>query len=253
MKNIFIFIIFFCFTDLVASAQTEILEIHAQVLSGFDKPISGANIINMKKRTAISANSQGIFFITIHKYDVLRISAIGYQEKYIDFKDSVIVPGKLIKIRLKQKLYNIATVNIFDARWEDFKFDFEQKGLEENPAKDKITERILSYIDPYELEARKTPMPAGFGISIPLNFKSKQDKQRKKVTEYERRDALQKLVEEKYNKDIVSKITGLKNKELSDFIRFCQIDNKYILRSNDYDIIVRIKALYYVYKAGNKF
>lgn len=249
-KKLIYFLLYLCFSGFYSFAQYEIpiLEIRAKVVAENNSPITGATVYNTKKRNVTSADDVGYFFITISKFDVIRVSAIGYNERYISFKDSVNYPDKIFNIILEQKLYDIATVDIFDARWEDFLFDFQQIDLVDNSTKDKVADWMRLSIDPYELSARKTPMPEGVGLTIPLNFKSKQDKQNEIVEQLKRRDALQQIVEQKYNKNLVSNITGLQNEELCEFMAVCSINDKYILQSNDYDIIIRITKTFEQYQ-----
>ena len=227
----------------------EIIEIKGRIISHqTHSSIPGAQYINVKKRTYGLADNNGEFHISMHRNDILRISSIGYGERFISFKDSIIQSDKVFVIELERKIYSIATVDIYEARWDDFKFDFEQVKLADNSTQDKIKDWISLVVDPYELSARKNPMPTGFGLSIPLSFKSKQEKQMIEVRDLEKKDAFQKIVENKYNRDLVSRITGLQNKELSDFMKYCNFPDQYILQSNSYDIILSIKRLYKDYQ-----
>ena len=140
----------------------------------------------------------------------------------------------------EEKTYQIANVDIYEARWKDFEFEFIHTEAEDTETKDKIEKWFHSLIDPKELAL----LTASASIGIPINYKTKADKQRIKVEELKKRDAENKIIEMKYNPELVTELTGLNNTETIRFMRFCNFSREFLLYSNDYDIILEVNKQY---------
>lgn len=229
------FIITFPFISF--SQKNEIVEITGQVISEKDNsPIHYATIINLKKGKVTSCDSLGYFHITMLKSDRLRINALGFEKQYFSLNDSLVNTTKIYVIKMKVKTYKIANVDIYDARWKDFEFEFNHTEIEKNETKDKIEKYFYSLIDAKELAL----LTASVSIGIPINYKTKSDKQKIKVRELELQALKDKIIEEKYNPELVSELTGLNDAETLKFMKFCMFDKKYLLEVNEYDLIVNI-------------
>ncbi len=236
MKKI-ILILLLIFPFISFSQKNEIVEITGQVISEKDNsPIHFATIINLKKRKATSCDSLGYFHITMLKNDILRINALGFEKQYFSLTDSLINSTKIYVIKMKVKTYRLANVDIYDARWKDFEFEFNHTEIEKHETKDKIEKYFYSLIDAKELAL----LTASVSIGIPIGYKTKSDKQKLKVKELELQALKNKLVEAKYNAELVSELTGLNEAETKKFMKFCMFDEKYLLEVNEYDLIVNI-------------
>ena len=87
-------------------------------------------------------------------------------------------------------------------------------------------------------------MTTGFSFSL----RSPEERSLRKLQKVLEEQKVEDQINAKYNKAIVSKMTGLKGKELEDFMRYCQIPRDFILKSPEYDILQRIKDSYENYK-----
>ncbi len=238
LKQLFFFVIIFNLFFLnLFSQNTEILEITGRIISEkTEKPIRFATIINLKKNKITACDSLGYFYMTILKDDVLRINALGYEKEYISFADKKISPSEIIIIKLKEKTYPLANVDVFAERWKDFVFEFSHTEIEKDETKERIQKWFYTLIDPKELAI----LTASAAIGIPINFKTKADRQKIKVAELKRKAAENKIIENKYNPELVSELTGLNKTETIKFMRFCNFSRTYLLKANDYDIITSI-------------
>lgn len=245
MKNIiFLFALIIGFNSNSISQESRIVEITGKILNKKDdKPIPHATIINIKKGKATSCDSLGYFHITMLADDLLRIYALGFERKYFSFKDTVINTSEIIIIKLEEKTYKLANVDIFDARWKDFEFEFIHTEIEKQETKDRIEKWFYTLIDPKELAL----ITASVSMGIPINYKTKSDKQKIKVIELEKQDIENRIIESKYNPELVAELTGLNTTETIKFMRFCNFNREFLLSSNDYDIIIIIKKKFDLY------
>jgi hypothetical protein len=226
-------------STLNASSQLkEIVEITGKIVSMKDNsPIHFASVMNLNKGTGYTCDSLGYFHVTMHRDDILIINALGYERKYFSLKDSVLNTSEIFIIKLDEKTYHIAGVDIYDARWKDFEFEFSKVEIEKQETKDRIQKWFYTLIDPKELAL----ITASTAIGIPIHFKSNQDKQNIKLEEIKIIDAENKIIYSKYNPELVAEITGFNESETYRFMKFCNFDRGFLLKSNDYDIITEIK------------
>lgn len=243
MKIIYKLPIIFLFVIIYNSGlgQNKVYEITGKIINEKDNsPVHYATVINVKKGKATTCDSLGFFHITMLSSDILRINALGFERQYFSFKDSALNASKIYIIKLKEKTYRIANVDIYEARWKDFEFEFIHTVPENEETKENIEKWFHSLIDPKELAL----ITASVSIGIPINFKTKADKQKLKVEELKKQDAENKIIESKYNPELVTEITGLNSTETIRFMRFCNFTREFLLYSNDYDIIIEIKKQY---------
>jgi len=238
LKHFLIVIVFIVTGSLqIHSQNSDILEITGRVISEkTDKPIRFATIVNLKKSKATTCDSLGYFYITALKDDILRINALGFEKEYISFIDKNINSAEIIIIRMKEKTYKIGNVNVFEERWKDFVFEFTHSEIEKDETKERIEKWFFTFIDPKELAL----LTASTAIGIPINYKTKADKQKIKVEELKRKALENSIIESKYNPELVSELTGLNKTEAIKFMRYCNFNRNYLLKANDYDIITSV-------------
>ncbi len=237
MKKIIFLISFLILISYSFSQVNRVVEITGQIINENDSSyIHYATIVNLKKGKATSCDSLGFFHVTMLSDDILRINALGFERQYFTLNESDINSSKIYIIKLKEKTYHIANVNIYEARWKDFEFEFLHTEIEKQETKERIEKWFYSLIDPKELAL----LTASTAIGIPINYKTKIDRQKIKVKKLELIDIENKIIESKYNPELVSELTGLNKKETIRFMRFCMFDRKYLLESNEYDLIVNI-------------
>ncbi len=224
-------------SSLIQSQNSDILELTGRVISKkTGKPIRYATIVNLKKSKVAACDSLGYFYMTVLKDDILRINALGFEKEYISFIDKDINSAEIIIIRMKEKTYEIGNVNVFEERWKDFVFEFTHSEIEKDETKERIEKWFFTFIDPKELAL----LTASTAIGIPINYKTKADKQKIKVGELKRKAAENAIIESKYNPELVSELTGLNKTEAIKFMRYCNFNRNYLLKANDYDIITSV-------------
>lgn len=248
-KIILFFVIIILNGNVFAQKENKIIEVAAKVIDGYtNAPVKYANILNIKKGKIVTCDSSGYFRFTILKSDILRVSAIGYTTNYLCFKDSVFDNNKVYKVLLNEKTYELSQIDIFDARWKDLEFELKHKTYETNEIQENLQNWFKANISIQELAM----ITAAASVGIPIPYTSKREKQLLKVTELEKRDYIEKVINTKFNVARIMKLTGLNEKKAVKFMNFCNFDKSFLFRANDYDIITQINQRLTMYLKTKK-
>jgi hypothetical protein len=91
----------------------------------------------------------------------------------------------------------------------------------------------------------------GFALSSPLsalyyNF-SRREKNIRKYHELENNKWIQIDIDKKYNRQIVSALTGLKDEKLTHFMAWCSFDKDYLKTATDLEIALKVKEKFLLY------
>lgn len=209
------------------------------------------HIINKNTNEGTTSDLNGKFNINLDMKDTLIFSAVGFEkysltlvENEIDSKDYY------IRILLDQSSYELAPVNIYAFKDEaGFKQDILNMEAPE-PANPKI---IIpgSHQGPVTSRDLNGGFSLGSPISSVVNVFSKEAKELRKYQKVLKEAPRQKTLHEKYNIEIVEEITGLKDEELNQFMLFCKIPEDYILKANDYEIILAVNACFKEFQSEN--
>lgn len=239
MRKFFSFII--GLTLFANGTAQEVVQITGRVLDGFTgKIIANANIVNLKKRKSVQTDTAGFFNQTLLRSDIIRVSAIGYETEYIVFADTQITSEKIHLIKMMPKVYDIAEVDIYAARWKDFEFEFTHTDIGNDEQQGRMEDWFHTVISEEELKM----LTASASVGIPINYKSNLLKQKEKVLELERREANYELVALKFNEDFVKQTVDIYDADVSSFMEYCNFSREFILAANKYDLIVAIKKRY---------
>lgn len=229
---------------LSAQAQNKVVEITGKVIAqNSQKPIPFATVLNINKNSVSISDSLGFFHITMLEKEKLRVSAIGYETLTLGFEE--INPNEInvYFIELIPKVYQLANIDIFDARWKDFEFEFKNVKIEEDETQKRIQQWFFSIISAKELAL----ITSSTAIGIPIHFKTKKEKQLKKLKKIKEREYRSNIIGKKYNLSIVSQHTGLSKQEAEKFIKWCNFNSEFLYYSNDYDIVNAIKKRFKTY------
>ncbi len=255
MKRSFIFFIFFLGGVFTMTAQEQevrspvnqaldsIVMMHGQLRDVEDgKPLPYAHILNPRFGKATVSDTLGFFTIPMRKSDTLLITAIGYEDLYFtlpSFWPANTYSGVLY---VQEKVHNIEGVTVHGLGTYD---QFKQKVLSLNLSDDKTLEMQSYYNKILTEEAIKyQAVTTGFSFSL----RTPEERSLRKLQKVLAEQKIEDQINAKYNKAIVSRLTGLKGKELEDFMHYCQIPRDFILNSPEYDILARIKDAYDNYK-----
>ena len=202
--------------------------------------LPGVHILNKNQRKGTVSDIDGNFFIKISYTDTVTFSYVGYSQHFFVLDDSIKqnMQDKVI-IPLSKSLVELESVKVFAYKNErEFKKAILELELEEeNP----VDVQVPGYY-----YGPKKPVQPGVGspISFLANKFGKRAKIERKFNEAKREDQRINYLNSKYNKEIVSRITGLKDQDLDNFMEYCKLSDRFIDDANEYEIIVAINKCY---------
>ncbi len=213
------------------------------------KPVAYVLVVNINKGNGTQTDTAGRFLITMTKNDTLRFSSIGYKTVYWTLSDKNPRSKHVqTEIEMEPVVYNLPGVNIYAVRWKAFVYEVAHTKVK----KDETQERIkLWFSKAVPQEDLKALTQASRGVGFVIGGKTKYEKELQKMKQLQSYEQIEKKVNEKFNPQLVSKITGLKGEELEKFMDYLNFDRDFILQTPEYDLIVIIKQIYEEYKKGN--
>ncbi len=242
---------FLCFGFAQAQEKDSLTTILGNVYNEKNfKPVEFAHVINLDRFNATITDTLGIFRIKVNRGDTLLITSIGYESKRYVY-DGKYQPYVFESIPMEEKLYEISEVEITPwGTYREFKNKF--MSLETENPKENIHPLLWRGI-PLRPD---TIIPHEPSIMNPVSFLysmfSDEGKEKRKMMEIQKHQIKQQKIEAKYNRELVSEITGLEGKEVKRFMDFCNFTDEYILNTKQYYILKRVKKLYKEYKGSPK-
>ncbi len=199
-------------------------------------------------RGAVSDDS-GTFSIGVRNRDTILFSAIGY-EPYL----MVVSPSSTIMetVRLTPKTYLIDEVVIRRfSSYESFIYQVVHLDLPEEPVSTEMREYIQASSTAAALEADRErairdkverfgyTTPLGKGIDPAKAFQEKMRRQKER----------ERVVQAKFNRELVEDITHLKGDDLTEFIAMCDFSEAYLYETDLYTIVEDIYSKFSEYQS----
>ena len=212
------------------------------------KTIQFAHVINLRRGYATISDTSGRFNMLVLANDSVRISAIGFVTKYISIKEHTTKNDTLhLNIIMDNKIYNVSTVNIYELRWQIFKSEFMEEEVEVDETAERVTIWMNSLFPAGEL---RMVFQASRGAGFQFPYKSKDEKQRRKVAALEKK---YNLIQPKFNDELITNLTGLKGEDIYDFINYCNFDEGFLIHSTEYEVIEQVQLYWERYKKVMNF
>lgn len=228
-------------TDKITDS-TRVYNFKGKLTDNENNPIVFAHVVNKLRGHATITDSTGYFIIPVVYKDSLRISSIGFQTKLIYIKDRSSRDSLFHIIKMTKKTYDLATVNIYELRWQVFKSEFMETKVEEDKTAKRISNWMANLVPSDEL---RMIFQGARGPGFSINYKSKAEKSRIKVAQLERKYA---LIAPKFNDKLITNLTGLQGKEIYKFLQFCNFSEEFLIQSTEYEIIEQILTRWEEYK-----
>jgi hypothetical protein len=208
------------------------------------------HIYNERTHKTGVSDTIGNFRLKVKNGDTLVFSAIGYFLKTIYITDSLL-REETVLIELSPRIYKISEATVYAlGTYEQFK----QKVLALKLPETK-TDKLRKYLRDlskktgkevkYQQEMDKLTQ-GGVLFSVPIL--SPEEKEMIKLKKILEKEKVQKIINEKFNREIVADLTGLKEEDLTEFIVFCNFSEKFLLETNQYDILVKVLEKLELYK-----
>ncbi len=213
------------------------------------KPVPYVLVVNIKKGNATQSDTAGRFLIAMTRNDTLRLSCLGYKTQYWTLSDKNPRHKHFQStIYMTKRVYKLPAVDVFAVRWKIFVYQVAHTQVEKDQTQQQIQVWIDKAISKEDLRALTV---ASRGVGFVFGGKTKYEKQLQKMKKIQHYAEMEKRIEQKFNPQIVSTVTGLQGKELEKFMDYLNFDRDFILKTPQYDLVMIIKQIYDEYKKGN--
>lgn len=242
MKQIFI-IILLCLPvfTLAQVADDNTISLSGTLIDQKSEPVPYVTVTNISNQKGVVSDEEGFFYIQFDRQDTLELSAVGYKKYQIHLGDTATANNYDLVIRLSEKTYQLENVTVFAYKDEEaFKKAILALDESDLPKQTPVVKIPGAYEGP-RMEKRPGALSP---VSFIYDRFSKRAKYERQVRKAEQEYEYQKILSKKYNRDLVGEITGLTDQDLDKFMRYCRIEDEFIARSNEYDIILAINQCY---------
>ncbi|MBI9053253.1 MAG: hypothetical protein JEY96_05515 [Bacteroidales bacterium] len=252
-------IVLFSIKTIYSQSEFEHIDVISGIIiddsNGTEIPL--AHIFNESERTWVHAKENGHFSIWADINDTLLISAVGFEYKIIVLNDSLL-QSDYIQIKLKPQIYEIGEATVKSLKnYTAFRQDIlnldlpktELDSVSEELSKTSKEVAIQADYDKKIEDVFNRQKGTLFVLSSP--FRSKTEKDMRKLKKIRTKEEEQNLMNQKYNREIVKKYTNLNENEIIPFMNFCNFSNEFILESNEYAIAEAINNKLEMYKNHN--
>jgi hypothetical protein len=198
-------------------------------------PVALAHVINVNQKRGVFADTLGRFEIWVKPGDKLNISAIGFE--YSEYAINGIIKDSVITVLLRARSYEIPEASIsYLGTYKQFEYKVLNLKLEEIKINPEF-EKLFKHIEPPPLFVE--PQVTSPASLIYVLF-SKDAKDKNKFLELSEEEKVKEKVRERYNEQIIGKLTGLDGLEARKFMEFCDFRDSYILSIDDYNLYSEI-------------
>lgn len=212
--------------------------------------VKSARIFNHNAKAGSVTNERGLFFIWAMPGDSVKISAKGFYP--ITFFAKNITKDTTFTLSSDPTFVTqLDEVEVFGKKTEQMKREINEL-LNENPENGKFEAGSL-------LSTNTTSGMGGAGISISAiyDYFSVSGKDHRKADYLKQQGRYQFYAGWRMNQKLVGRLTGLKDKDLEQFMAYLnadkKIDNDYILKASDYELNATILTYYEAYKTRNDY
>lgn len=214
-----------------------------------NKAISYALVQNRMENFKIICDEKGYGIVPVKDSTLLKITAIGYEDYFHFIIHSEEVDT--INVLLKSKTYELGefvvnpypTIALFKKAVADL----------ELPDTNMVSANLFMVpnLKGYAAQAKEYQEGAVFtiGLGSPItsiyNLVSKRAQSERKLRKLQWTDNKNEVIAQRYNKDYVRQLTGLKKiKEIEAFMEYCQPSYDFILASTDYELACYVLNCY---------
>ncbi|UFH55989.1 hypothetical protein [Spirosoma sp. KNUC1025] len=200
--------------------------------------VDNVTVVNQRTRQRARTNASGRFFITSQPGDSLILTSQLYNRvgiRYDGLENPTIVARALPP--MPYRVVDLAEVTVTGKRYEEVKREIQQI-LDEPVASKKVTgEQTLDRL------------ADGAGVTLLYEMFGKRPKSDRKAYYIMQQDRRHALAVERFRL-LVEQSTNLKADEIDRFFDFCDLDDDFLLKAEDYDLINTIQQLRNRYRDG---
>ncbi|WP_229664923.1 carboxypeptidase-like regulatory domain-containing protein [Polaribacter pacificus] len=232
----------------------KIVQLKGQIVGAEDqKPLSAAHVINLNSVVGTITNDRGFFEIPTQVNDTIMVSYLGFQSIKLKITNDLLKGNELV-IALYEKANEIKEVVIQSTKL----IGVLEVDIKQVP-KDRNTRiHINGLPQAYELgkaggQNLNTPLKALFQpIDFLYSMFGKKPKQLKKLQKLKKEDDLRKMLNGKFDREIMMEYLDMDKQELSKLLADCNYSEYFIAKASDLQMIEAILDCYENYKALKK-
>jgi hypothetical protein len=165
--RVFIVLFLSLFLSLNQEGFSQIKLLNAKVVSAKDSSLLvGVHVVNMNTLNATNSYSDGTFLMPYQAGDTIRLTSIGYEDKFI-YTDKIFIPDAIeITIFMNTRAYKLdpVDVNPYGTK-EEFADEFKKKSSDEEDV-----EIYEGYDGPVSTEEVATDLNAHISLGSPISF-----------------------------------------------------------------------------------
>jgi hypothetical protein len=213
-------------------------------------PVVFARVIDKDLRSGVLSDSLGVFSMSSRINDTLYISSISYYTTTIKVTDSLVWQIRIPIIPLLEQAYELGGVDIYGwGSYQEFKYKFLHTPSQEDKTM-KLQEELRKAIGrlPRHPLQEQASIPLGSPVTALYMLFSKEGKSIRRLQAAKKRDRVFLATYQKFNRDIVSQVTGLTGTLLDQFMLYCRPEDEFLLDANEYEINHRILQDYEKFK-----
>ena len=202
------------------------------------KGVDKVTVVNKRTGQRARTNVEGRFFLTTQPGDSLILTSQLYQRTGIryDGSDNPILVGLALP-PLPYRIIDLAEVTVTAKRYEEVKREIQQV-LDEPTASKKVTG-----------EQTFDRLADGAGITLLYEMFGKRPKSDRKAYYIMQQDRRHALATERFRL-LIDQATDLKGDDVDRFVEFCELDDEFLLKASDYDLINTLQQLRNRFRQG---
>lgn len=200
-------------------------------------------------------DTNGRFSIVVNADDTLYFSSIEFDKKQVPV--SRIYDPTNLEVYLKPALYNIDPVTIRALNPGQFRHDFLTLDLPPDPFA--VHLNLPEDIGKKRILLDHPPQPevgfAGLGIYIAFGktkYQRQVEQANRHISAWTAGEERLASIHKKYNPTIVKQYVPLTDEQMEAFMKYCNLDEEFILQATEYEIGTAIKDCYLAYVDENR-
>lgn len=225
-----------------------------QVVNNANKsPLKGAHLFNLNSVIGTIANDEGKFELATKANDTIYISYLGFQSIKLKITNDLLKGNELV-IELHEKTMEMEEIVVKSHKLIGV-LEIDAK----NVPKDKYARiHIVGLPQTYEVGSRSkrnytSPIDALFRpIDFVYNLFGKNPKQLRKLKKLRTDDNLRKMLEGKFNRELMMEYLDMDAQELTELLNECNYSDYFIRSASDLQLIEAILLCYENHKAIKK-
>ncbi|QJW89100.1 hypothetical protein HNV11_06700 [Spirosoma taeanense] len=200
--------------------------------------VDRATVINQRTRQRARTNTAGRFFMTVQPGDSLILTSQLFSRTGIryDGSENPTITARALP-PMPYRVVDLAEVTVTAKRYEEVKREIQQV-LDEPTASKKVSG-----------EQAFDRLADGAGVTLLYEMFGKRPKSDRKAYYIMQQDRRHALALERFRL-LVDQATDLKGDDIDRFFDFCDLDDEFLLRASDYDLINTIQQLRNRYRYG---